>query len=299
MPSRPLRMPMAMAILISSSARITAAHSFSGTPLLQAPLLPPTPQPAPIRSGLPRLASTPARPLAILTTTAILISSSARIAAAHSFSETLPRQAPQLPPTALHPPIRLASVMSASPPARPLPISTPTAILISSSALTAAARWCTETPPRQALPIPPMPHQAPIPSVLRMSAQTPNRPLPISTATATSISSSAKSLATRMCSATAPRSAPQLPPTKHPAPIPSVLSMLATLPARPLPISTTTAISISSSAMDTATRSSSATPPSSHLPPWLSPTTVPVWPRVLSPSRSPSANRSPASMPAR
>ena len=53
---------------------------------------------------------------------------------------------PPLPPTALQPPIPSGSVMSATTPARPWPISTATAILISSSAIATATRWCSPTP---------------------------------------------------------------------------------------------------------------------------------------------------------
>ena len=179
---------------------------------------------APPRSAAPTAtpmsASLAGRPLPISTPTAILISSSAMTTATRWCAPTPPRQAPQLPPTALHPSIPSGSVMSASPPARPLPISTATAILISSSAITTATRWCSPTPPHQVPQLPPTALHPPIPSASVMSASPPARPWPISTATAILISSSAIATATRWCSPTPPRQALQLPPTALHAPTP-------------------------------------------------------------------------------
>ena len=201
------------AILISTSAIATATPSSSETPPRQAPLLlPPTPHPLPIPSASPKSASTPPRPSPISTKTAILISLSVVSTAVRCFSATPPPQPPQLRPTPHPAPIPSGFPTSAPPPPRPSEISTPTAILISSSVITAAPYWCSATPPHRAPQLPPSPHPAPIPSASPMSVSKPSRSWPISTTTAILISSSVLTSAIR-CSSAIPRSSSPSPTT--------------------------------------------------------------------------------------
>ena len=126
--NRPLRMPIAMAILISSSASASATLFSSGTPPPLVPPLPLTPPLPPIPSGSAMLGSSPIQPSRMPTAMAILISSSGSTSVIPSFSGTPLSLAPQLPPTPLPSPIPSGLAMLASPPARPLQMPTVMAI---------------------------------------------------------------------------------------------------------------------------------------------------------------------------
>ena len=154
--------------------------------------------------------------------------------------------------------------MLADTPALPWPIPTMTAIWISSSVTKTA------TPSSSAIPVhPPLPltpnKKATTPSGLCRSGRTlangPSRPLPMPMATATLISSSPTPAGMPLSSVTPQIQAPPLPPIPNKRkPRPSGFLISAAGPNRPLPISTMTAIWISSSATAEAIPAFSATP---------------------------------------
>ena len=258
-PPRPWPISMATAISISSLVITTATPSSSETQVLR---------PLPLTSNKARtlpsefrmLVGTPPRPWPISMATAISISSLVITTATPSSSETqVLRPLPLTSNKARTLPSEL-KILATSPP-RPWPISTMTAISISSSVITTATPTSFATPPLQAQQLPPTPQlKAQLPSGLRMLATSPARPWPIPIATEILISSLATKTATPTSFATPPLQAQQLPPTPQLKPIPSKLQMLDSTQALPLPMSMPTAILISSLAIPQARSSSSATP---------------------------------------
>ena len=186
------------------------------------------------------------------------ISSSARVAVAPSFSGTPPTLAQPLPATPLAPPIHSGSAVLEAAPDRPSRMLTAMAILISSLAIRMATPSFSGIQLPLAPPLPATPLPPPIHSASAMLATVPARPSGMPTVMAILISSSAIRVVPRCSSAIPLHWVPHILPMPQPAPIPSASP--AVEDAQPSPISTVTAILISSSEMWMATRAYTATP---------------------------------------